>query len=600
MLPHTDDDASALIAAARLRGTTDDPAVAAVAEELAAAGAGWRARLIERSRGEPAVDRLRALLPPGGLAIGAYRPLALVADCGTSHVWLARRDQVSPLVVVKVLRPELAPSVEFERRFAREIGIARGFDHPHLVRCLDHGRDRDHVPYIVLELVSGGDLKRLLTRERRLDEARALTIALGVARGLEHAHRAGLLHRDIKPANILLDANGAAKLGDFGFAAAQIDQGLLTMRGVVMGTPHYLAPEQARGERIDGRADTYALGCVLFAMLAGTPPFTGDADSILRQHVHAPIPDVRRAAPATSEATAKLILKCLAKDPASRYASAAALVASLERNLAAIGAVAAAPAARPESATLVADAGADALAGDLRQAFAGEWLTLVDERLRDGAVIALWARDRITLGSRMGAPTDCCLRVYPAADHADACRRISQAHLALGVDDQGAFVEDLASTNGTRADGELLTAPRRLGAATTRVAIDGALALDVRAIPRSGPAVRALAGSPDPRRDAALGLESSAACDALVATRIDNRPRLAYALVLRRLAIGGDDGLPVAGHRGGDRLIVARWHGRWLWRARDGWPWLPLAVGDCLTLGSMRLLARAGDWADLT
>jgi serine/threonine-protein kinase len=244
-------------------------------------------------------------------------------------VYLARDRKHDRFVAVKVLRPELAAALGTER-FLREIQIAAKLSHPHILPLYDSG-EADGLLFFVMPYVEGESLRQRLEREGRLPVATAVQLAAEVAAALDYAHQQGIVHRDIKPENILLHT-GQAVVSDFGIARA-IDAAAgdgpsrtaLTGTGVIIGTPLYMSPEQVVGDPIDGRTDVYALGCVLFEMLAGAPPFAGpSAQAILARHTVDPIPSVRKGRSEVPVAIERTVAKALAKAPEDRFASAAA------------------------------------------------------------------------------------------------------------------------------------------------------------------------------------------------------------------------------------------------------------------------------------
>jgi eukaryotic-like serine/threonine-protein kinase len=238
---------------------------------------------------------------------------------GMATVYLAKDLKHQRAVAVKVLNPELA-SVLGSERFLREIEVAAGLDHPHILPLYDSG-EAAGLLYYVMPYVEAGSLRDRLLREKQLPVDEALQLAREVADALSYAHGHDIVHRDIKPENIML-AGGHARVADFGIARAVSAAGAqrLTQTGIAVGTPVYMSPEQAAGGTdIDGRSDLYSLGCVLYEMLAGTPPFTGTGESILRQHLVAeprPITSLRPAVPAQAAAA---IVRALAKTPADRF-----------------------------------------------------------------------------------------------------------------------------------------------------------------------------------------------------------------------------------------------------------------------------------------
>src|SRR5438309_7355064 len=233
-------------------------------------------------------------------------------------------------VAVKVLRPELAAALGPER-FLREIRLAARLTHPHILPLHDSG-EADGFLFYVMPYVEGESLRDRLTRERQLPVEDAVQIARDVADALSYAHSHDVVHRDIKPENILLEA-GHAVVSDFGIARAitAAAGGNLTETGIALGTPGYMSPEQgAASARVDERSDIYSLGCVLYEMLAGEPPYTGpSAESIVRQHLAAAPPRVSAMRAAVPPAIEQAIVRALAKTPADRFATAAEFVEAL-------------------------------------------------------------------------------------------------------------------------------------------------------------------------------------------------------------------------------------------------------------------------------
>src|SRR2546427_763078 len=236
-------------------------------------------------------------------------------------VFLAHDLKHGRPVAIKVLHPELAAAVG-TTRFLREIGFAAQLHHPHIVPLHDSG-EQDGLPYFVRPYVEGESLRDRLEREPQLPVPEALRIADDVAKALGYAHTLGVVHRDIKPENILLE-NGHALVADFGIARAISAAGSdrLTETGIALGTPAYMSPEQAvENGPIDGRADLYALGCVVYEMLAGTPPFTGPtAQAVLARHAVDPVAPIRTVRETVPRGVEQAVLKALAKVPADRYA----------------------------------------------------------------------------------------------------------------------------------------------------------------------------------------------------------------------------------------------------------------------------------------
>jgi tetratricopeptide (TPR) repeat protein len=243
---------------------------------------------------------------------------------GMATVYLAEDLKHHRHVAIKVLKPELAAAVGPER-FLREIEISAGLDHPHILPLYDSG-EADGFLYYVMPYVEGESLRDRLQRERQLPIEAALEIAREVADALSYAHSREVVHRDIKPENILL-AGGHARVADFGIARALSAAGAerLTETGLAIGTPAYMSPEQASGSsEVDGRSDLYSLGCVLYEMLAGEPPFTGaTVESIVRQHLAVEPPSITGLRPAVPPQVAAALMRALAKTPADRFSPAA-------------------------------------------------------------------------------------------------------------------------------------------------------------------------------------------------------------------------------------------------------------------------------------
>ena len=245
-------------------------------------------------------------------------------------VYLARDLKHNRHVALKLLHPELAVALG-PTRFLREIQIAASLNHPHILPLHDSGV-ANGLLYYVMPYVEGESLRDRLAREKQLPLDDAVRLGVEVAQALDYAHRHGVVHRDIKPENILLE-EGEAVVADFGIAHAISEAGgaRITETGLTLGTPAYMSPEQAAGERsLDGRSDVYSLGCVLYEMLAGEPPFTGSAAHvIMAKRLHEPVPSLRVVRDIVPAAVEQTIVKALAKVPADRFATAAELVRAL-------------------------------------------------------------------------------------------------------------------------------------------------------------------------------------------------------------------------------------------------------------------------------
>ncbi len=272
---------------------------------------------------------------------------------GMAEVHEGRDRRLGRRVAVKILRPDLARDPVFQARFRREAQSAAALNHPNIVAVYDTGEDtltspdgtQVVVPFIVMEYVDGMTLRQLLASGRRLLPERALEICAGVLSALDYAHRHGIVHRDIKPANVMLTRTGDVKVMDFGIARAMNDTGgTMTATSAVMGTAQYLSPEQARGEVVDARSDLYSTGVLLYELLTGRPPFTGDsAVSIAYQHVsEMPTPPSQVDA-GVSPTIDAIVLHALAKRTDDRYQTAAEFRSDVERAIAGAPVTAAVP-----------------------------------------------------------------------------------------------------------------------------------------------------------------------------------------------------------------------------------------------------------------
>jgi serine/threonine-protein kinase len=265
-----------------------------------------------------------------------YELEGVVGRGGMAEVYRARDLRLDRIVAIKTLRADLARDQTFQARFRREAQSAASLNNPTIVAVYDTGEDMSTgvpIPYIVMEYVDGRTVRDLLVEGHRLLPERALEITSGILRALEYSHQAGIIHRDIKPGNVMVTRNGDIKVMDFGIARAMGDaQATMTQTAQVIGTAQYLSPEQARGERVDARSDLYSTGCMLYELLTGRPPFTGDSPvAIAYQHVREnPIPpsQVDPEVPRWADA---IVLKAMAKNPADRYQSAAEMQADIQR-----------------------------------------------------------------------------------------------------------------------------------------------------------------------------------------------------------------------------------------------------------------------------
>lgn len=269
------------------------------------------------------------MVDAGDVLGGRYELTQHLGGGGMAEVYRAVDRELHREVAVKVLSARRVPDVSMVDRFRREARSAASLNHLNVVSVHDTGQD-DDAHYIVMELVDGPTLDDVVREEGPLDPERAAAIAVEVCAGLATAHARGIVHRDVKPSNIMFDPSGTLKVSDFGIARAGTDA-TVTASGTVYGSVPFIAPEVARGDAVDARADVYGLGCVLFAMLTGSPPFQADEPlGIVYQHLHAIRPrpsSVEAGVPGDLDA---IVVRCLAVDPDERYASVDELRQDLE------------------------------------------------------------------------------------------------------------------------------------------------------------------------------------------------------------------------------------------------------------------------------
>jgi serine/threonine protein kinase len=328
-----DDDATVVI---ERDGTSDDPTPPPVTDPTPSSA--------ELPATEP-VD-----VSSGVLIDGRYRVQRLIGRGGIGLVYLCHHEVLEKPVAMKVLRPEYAEQPEVLQRFVNEARAASAIKSPHIVNTLDVGSLPSGAPYFIMEYVDAETLAARLQREHALPLAEAVDVARQMADGLAAAHGAGIVHRDLKPENVFVarepDGSLLVKIFDFGVAKVTRAKARLTHVGAIFGTPSYMSPEQARGQAVDPRTDVYAIGIMLFEMIAGQLPFDGDDPlTVMSQHVDAEIPPLKQtqAGGEVPSALENVVRRCLQKDREDRYAS----VVELERELSQVAAAAEAHGAEP-------------------------------------------------------------------------------------------------------------------------------------------------------------------------------------------------------------------------------------------------------------
>lgn len=262
-----------------------------------------------------------ATLTPGTTLVGRYRIVGVVGIGGMATVYRATDTQSGTDVALKLLLPELAAMIGAER-FAREVRITATLKHPHIIPILDSGT-HENIPFYVMPLIEGETLDQRLSREQMMGVDEAVRIVTDVADALSYAHEQGFVHRDVKPQNILISGRHVW-LADFGIARATTLSGsdVITESGIAMGTAKYMSPEQAAGGTADARSDVYSLGCVLYELLAGTPPFTGPTQAVIARHALDTAPSLLSIRPSVTPALDSAVQRALAKVPGDRYPTA--------------------------------------------------------------------------------------------------------------------------------------------------------------------------------------------------------------------------------------------------------------------------------------
>lgn len=295
-------------------------------------------RLVESGHLAPSQARRvqQELAAPTTQQIPGYQLLEKLGQGSMGMVYKARQLSMNRLVAIKVLHPRLAANPKYLERFTQEAHIAARLNHNNVVQAIDVG-SIGNLNYFIMEYVQGTTIKAQLETGKIYDEMEALEIVRQIAQALDHAHRRQLVHRDIKPANIILTTEGVAKLADLGLAREMVDQSRTeSEKGLILGTPYYIAPEQIQGEdEVDVRADIYALGATLYHMVTGQPPFPGtNVDQVLRDHLKKELTPPDHINTKLSAGIGEVVEVMMAKDRARRYQNPGTLVTDLESLLA--------------------------------------------------------------------------------------------------------------------------------------------------------------------------------------------------------------------------------------------------------------------------
>lgn len=382
-----------------------------------------------------------------GVSLGAYRLVEEIGQGAMSTVYKAYQHSLERWVAVKVLDPAYTGhDVESSARFKREARAIAALRHPNIVTVYDFGV-QDDLEYIAMEYVAGGTLKTRLTGTP-FDWRRAASLTIAIGQALAFAHGQGIIHRDIKPGNVLLPRDNWPLLADFGLAKIRQAGRGLTDPGVSLGTPAYIAPEQALGEAVDHRADIYALGAVLFEMITGRVPYSATKPfDVLLMHISEPTPHPREMVPQVPDLLEHIILKALEKDPQNRYPQMLDMVTDLESlGGAGIG-------TRPTEVSVEVKLAS----GHPTAEFTGGRALVCGPHFvtrGSGAPLSIPRQDEVLIG-RSDPATDTTVDIDLTAQGGVA-NGVSRQHARLVFCSNGWAIEDLRSTNGTQVNHELM------------------------------------------------------------------------------------------------------------------------------------------------
>ncbi|MEI6231710.1 MAG: serine/threonine-protein kinase [Planctomycetota bacterium] len=295
---------------------------------------------ILQSKGYMTEDQIRAVRTALGrlqrdeekgdvLRIGNYEIIGKIGDGGLGTVYKARQISMSRDVALKVLHKKWLGDEEFKKRFLLEARLAGRLSHQNLIQVYDVGRDRG-VYYFSMEFIDGETVEDMIDRVGPLDIPDALDIVIQIMQAINYIKQWDIVHRDIKPGNMMMTRKKQVKLGDFGFVKSKLDP-VISTEGEVLGTPDYISPEQAMGnDNIDWRSDQYSLGCSLYHMLTGKPPYEGSGSSVMRQHIRSELPDPRTMNPKIPDSVMTILERMMAKNPSDRFNEATALIEDME------------------------------------------------------------------------------------------------------------------------------------------------------------------------------------------------------------------------------------------------------------------------------
>lgn len=272
---------------------------------------------------------MREELPFAPDELPAFEMLEFLDRGSMGAVWRARQKSLNRMVAIKLLDARIEAG-DARERFLREAHMAARLLHPNIVAVFDAG-EAGSVPYIVFELVEGETLSKRMVREGVLEVKTALGFARGIAEGLAAAHRSGIVHRDLKPQNVLIAAADQPKIADFGISKSLSGDGPRTKQNLILGTPLYMSPEQARGAPLGPASDLYSLGVILYEMLAGRPPFDGSVTEVLKAHVTTTPPPLASRTTSASGAVVRIVERALEKDPKARWTNAEEMAAALNK-----------------------------------------------------------------------------------------------------------------------------------------------------------------------------------------------------------------------------------------------------------------------------